>query len=79
LTAVERAIAEPQVLEPTTQVSHGIKSGRASRHVRRLAVTDAAVIITSAAIAQFARFGTDPATFRSEVNCYSHLMGPRQI
>jgi hypothetical protein len=72
LTAMERAIAEPRVLEPTSKVSHGIKSSWASRQSRRLTATDAAVIITSVAIAQFARFGTDPATFRSEVLVYSY-------
>jgi exopolysaccharide biosynthesis polyprenyl glycosylphosphotransferase len=72
LTVVERAIAEPRVVEATTQASHRIKSGWASRHVRRLAATDAAVIITSVGIAQFARFGPDPAPLRSEVLVYSY-------
>jgi hypothetical protein len=56
LTALERAVAGPRDLEPTTQVSQGIKSGSGCRYVRRLAVTDAAVIVTSVAIAQFAGF-----------------------
>jgi exopolysaccharide biosynthesis polyprenyl glycosylphosphotransferase len=72
LTAVERAVAEPRLVKATTQASHRIKSGWASRHIRRLAATDAAVIITSVAIAQFARFGADPATFHAEDLAYSY-------
>ena len=45
--------------------------GRAA-YVRRLAVTDAGAIVASVAIAQLVRFGTDPATFRSEVLVYSY-------
>jgi FlaA1/EpsC-like NDP-sugar epimerase len=37
-----------------------------------LAVTDAGVIVISVAIAQFARFGTDPATLPSEILVYSY-------
>jgi hypothetical protein len=40
--------------------------------VRRLAVTDAGVIVIAVAIAQLARFGTDLATFRSESLVYSY-------
>jgi exopolysaccharide biosynthesis polyprenyl glycosylphosphotransferase len=72
LTVVERAIAEPRVVAATTQASHRIRSGWASRHIRRLAATDAAVIIASVGIAQFVRFGTDSAPFPSEVLAYSY-------
>jgi exopolysaccharide biosynthesis polyprenyl glycosylphosphotransferase len=72
LTATEQAVPGTRILEPATQFSEGVSTGWASSHGRRLAVTDAAVIVTSVAIAQFARFGTDRATFRSEVLVYSY-------
>ena len=72
MTATEQVIPGTQILETATQFREGINSSWASGYVHRLALTDAAVIITSVAIAQFARFGTDPATFRSEVLVYSY-------
>jgi exopolysaccharide biosynthesis polyprenyl glycosylphosphotransferase len=72
LTATEQAVPGTRILEPATQFSDGVNSGWTSSYVRRLAVTDAAVIVTAVAIAQLARFGTDPATFRSESLVYSY-------
>jgi exopolysaccharide biosynthesis polyprenyl glycosylphosphotransferase len=72
LTATEQVIPGTQILETATQFREGINSSWAPGYVHRLALTDAVVIITSVAIAQVARFGTDPATFRSEVLVYSY-------
>ena len=69
--AIVGASVEPRV-EPPSHNGESVKSGWAPSYVRRLAVTDAAVIVTSVAIAQFARFGTDPATLPSEVLMYSY-------
>jgi exopolysaccharide biosynthesis polyprenyl glycosylphosphotransferase len=73
LTATEQAVPGTRILEPATQLNEGVNSGWASWHVRRLALTDAAVIVASVAVAQFARFGVDPATLRSEVLAYSYV------
>src|SRR5687767_14704494 len=72
LTALEQAAVGSRVLEPGGQVSQGVKSSWTRTYVRRLAVTDAAVIFASVAIAQLVRFGTAPATFPSEVMVYSY-------
>ena len=72
LTALEQAVVGSRVLEPGSHISQSVKSGWPRTYVRRLAVTDAAAIIASVAIAQLVRFGTDPATFRSEVLVYSY-------
>lgn len=73
LTATEQAVAASPVVVPATDVSgHAVRSDWARGYVRRLAVTDASVIVSSVAIAQFARFGTDPATFDSESVVYSY-------
>ena len=72
LTALEQAVVGSRVLEPGSHFSQSVKSGWPRTYVRRLAVTDAAAIIASVAIAQLVRFGTDPATFRSEVLAYSY-------
>jgi hypothetical protein len=73
LTAViARPIVNTWALEPVSHPGLGAKSGSSRRYVRRLAVTDAAVIVTSVGIAQFGRFGTDPATLTSEVLMHSY-------
>ena len=72
MTAAKLAAARSRLVEPDSHVSEGVKSGWARTYVRRLALTDAGAIVSSVAIAQFARFGTDPATFRSEVLVYSY-------
>jgi len=72
LTALEQAAVGSRVLEPGSQISQGVKSSWTRTYVRRLAVTDAAVIFASVAIAQLIRFGTAPATFPSEVMVYSY-------
>ena len=72
MTALEQAAVGSRVLEPGSQISQGVKSSWTRTYVRRLAVTDAAVIFASVAIAQLIRFGTAPATFPSEVMVYSY-------
>ena len=72
MTALEQAVVGSRVLEPGSHISQSVKSGWPRTYVRRLAATDAAAIIASVAIAQLVRFGTDPATFRSEVLAYSY-------
>ena len=72
LTATEQPVTESRVHEPALHVGEGIKSGWLRSHVRRLAASDAAVIVASVAIAQLARFGTVPATFRTEALVYSY-------
>ena len=72
MTALERAVVGSRVLEPGSHISQSLKSGWPRTYVRRLAATDATAIIASVVIAQFVRFGTDPATFRSEVFAYSY-------
>jgi hypothetical protein len=73
LTAViARPIVNTWALEPVSHLGEGAKSASRRRYVRRLAVTDAAVTVTSVGIAQFARFGTDPATLTSEVLMHSY-------
>ena len=73
MTATEQAVAADPVVVPATDVSgHAVRSDWARGYVRRLAVTDASVIVSSVAIAQFARFGTDPTTFHSESVVYSY-------
>jgi hypothetical protein len=72
LTAVIGHAVVGTRVEPPGQINEGVRSGSAGSYVRRLAVTDAVVILTSVAIGQFARFGTDRATLRSEVLVYSY-------
>jgi exopolysaccharide biosynthesis polyprenyl glycosylphosphotransferase len=72
LTAVTGHAVVGTRVEPPSQINESVRSGWARSYVRRLAVTDAVVIGTSVAIGQFARFGTDPATLRSEVLAYSY-------
>ena len=72
MTATEQAVTESRVHEPALHVGEGVKSGSVRSHVRRLAVSDTAVIVASVAIAQLARFGTVPATLCSEVLVYSY-------
>ena len=72
MTALEQAVVGSRVLEPGSHISQSVKSGWPRTYVRRLAVTDAAAIIASVAIAQLVRFGTDPATFGTEVLVYSY-------
>jgi hypothetical protein len=55
LTATEQAILATRILGPTTQFSESTSSGWASSQLRRLAVSDAAVILTTVAIAQLGR------------------------
>jgi exopolysaccharide biosynthesis polyprenyl glycosylphosphotransferase len=72
LTALEEAVVGSRVLEPGTNISQRVKSGWTRTYVHRLAVTDAAAIVASVAIAQLARFGTDPVMFHTEVLAYSY-------
>jgi exopolysaccharide biosynthesis polyprenyl glycosylphosphotransferase len=73
VTAVTgRSVVGTHVQERANHLGEGVKSCWRQTYVRRLAVTDAAVIVTSVAIAQFARFGTDPATLTSEVLMHSY-------
>jgi exopolysaccharide biosynthesis polyprenyl glycosylphosphotransferase len=71
LTALEQAVPGSQVL-PQARISEGLKPTWTRSYARRLAVTDAAAIIGSVAVAQLVRFGADPATFPSEVVVYSY-------
>src|SRR5687768_12111625 len=72
LTALEQAVVGSRVHEPGSPLSQSVKAGWPRNYVRRLAATDAGAIIASVAIGQLVRFGTDPATFRSEVLAYSY-------
>jgi hypothetical protein len=72
LTATEQAVPSTRILGHATQYSETSNSGWASSHVRRLTVTDAAVIVTTVAITWLARFGIDPATFRPKSLVYSY-------
>jgi hypothetical protein len=55
LTATEPAVPATRILGPTTQFSESSSSGWASSQLRRLAVSDAAVILTAVAITQLGR------------------------
>jgi FlaA1/EpsC-like NDP-sugar epimerase len=72
LTAVEQAVAQALLPKPALHVSHSAPSGWARSCVRRFTVTDASVVVTSVAIAQFARSGTNPAMSGSEGSVYSY-------
>jgi hypothetical protein len=72
LTALEQAAVGSRVLEPGSHISQSVTSSWTSAYVRRVAVTDAAAIVASVGIAQLVRFGTDPATFWSDVMVYSY-------
>jgi exopolysaccharide biosynthesis polyprenyl glycosylphosphotransferase len=72
LTALEQPVARSGVLEPTTRISEGYGPSWTRRYARRLAVSDAAVIVLSVAIAQLVRFGADPAMFPSDGVMYSY-------
>jgi hypothetical protein len=72
LTAVIGQTVVGTRVEPPSQINESVRSGWARSYVRRLAVTDAGVIVISVAIAHFARFGTDPSTLPSEVSVYSY-------
>jgi exopolysaccharide biosynthesis polyprenyl glycosylphosphotransferase len=72
LTALRHAAVGSPVLEPTTHISESVQPGWARSYVRRLAFTDACAIVVSVAIAQLVRFGTDPATFSSQILAYSY-------
>jgi hypothetical protein len=67
-----RPVVGTRVLEPASHLGERVRSGWRRSYVRRLAITDAAVIVTSVGVAQFARFGTDPATLTSEVLIHSY-------
>jgi exopolysaccharide biosynthesis polyprenyl glycosylphosphotransferase len=64
--------AGSRVAEPTTRLSDGFRPSWTRSYARRLALTDAAAIVGSVAIAQLVRFGADPATLSSEVVVYSY-------
>jgi transposase len=72
LTALEQVVARSQVFAATTRVSEGFKPNWTRSYARRLAVTDAAAIVGSVAMAQLVRFGADSATLRSGVAVYSY-------
>jgi exopolysaccharide biosynthesis polyprenyl glycosylphosphotransferase len=72
LTALDHAVVRSPILEPATHVSESVQPGWARSYVRRLAFTDACAIVVSVAIAQLMRFGTDPATLRSQIMVYSY-------
>ena len=72
MTAVEQAVAATRAFEPADRVSEGVKSRWTRSYVRRLAVTDAGALAASLAIAQLVRFGTDPATLRSDSMMHSY-------
>ena len=72
MTALEHAAVGSRIPEPTTHVSESVQPEWARSYVRRLAVTDACAIVVSVAIAQLVRFGTDPATLRSQILAYSY-------
>jgi exopolysaccharide biosynthesis polyprenyl glycosylphosphotransferase len=74
LTALEQTVVGTPVSvpEPSSHTDKSVKPHWARPYVRRVTLTDAAAIIASVAIAQLVRFGTDPATFPSEVLMYSY-------
>jgi exopolysaccharide biosynthesis polyprenyl glycosylphosphotransferase len=74
LTALEHAVVGTPVSvpEPSSHTEKSVKPHWARPYVRRVTLSDAAAIIASVAIAQLVRFGTDPATIRSEVSMYSY-------
>jgi exopolysaccharide biosynthesis polyprenyl glycosylphosphotransferase len=74
LSAIEQAVADARVLQTATQASPGSKSAWARTYVRRLALTDAGAIVTCVSLAQLLRFGTDPATLKSEVSVFSYTL-----
>ena len=72
MTALEHAVVRSPILEPATHVNESVKPEWARSYIRSLAATDACAIVVSVAIAQLVRFGTDPATFRSQILAYSY-------
>ncbi len=72
MTALEHAVVGSRAAEPTTDVTESVQPGWARSYVRRLAFTDACAIVVSVATAQLVRFGTDPATLRSQILVYSY-------
>ena len=55
MTALEQAVAGSQVLASTNPVSEDSKPNWTRGYGRRLAVTDAAVILTAVALAQLGK------------------------
>jgi len=74
LTAIQQAVADAHVFDTVPRASQAGKSGWTSTYVRRLAITDAAAVFASVSIAQLMRFGTDPATLKSELSLYSYTL-----
>jgi exopolysaccharide biosynthesis polyprenyl glycosylphosphotransferase len=74
LTAVEHVVAPSRVFEPATEIGAAVKSRWTRAYVRRLALTDAAAIVTSVATAQLLRFGTDGATLDSQLSQSSYTL-----
>jgi exopolysaccharide biosynthesis polyprenyl glycosylphosphotransferase len=74
LSALEQAGIETPVFQGATQNSQGVKSGWPRDYVRRLAFSDTAAIVASVAFAQLVRFGTSPATLKSELSVYSYTL-----
>jgi exopolysaccharide biosynthesis polyprenyl glycosylphosphotransferase len=74
LSVIGQVVTETRVFEAATQTSQTSKSGWARSYARRLAFTDAGAIAASVALAQLVRFGTDPATLKSELSVYSYTL-----
>jgi exopolysaccharide biosynthesis polyprenyl glycosylphosphotransferase len=74
LTALDRIAAPLQVLDPVASSGQAVRQPWIRGYLRRLAITDAAVILGSVAAAQLVRFGTDQATLVSRLSPYSYTL-----